>query len=583
MLREAQAAGDESATTGIPIDEVSAMRAERREQARANAREGLEGYNEAVERTIERGAPEDGVARDLAMTRFQAAGRGLSRRDFLKGASMTAAAAALAGSTVLRPSTASAVSQPKIVIVGGGAAGLRCANRLWTRSGWTSTIYEWDDHLGGRLETLRNYFSNGQIAEMHGEYISSEHSATLNLASSYNLKLDDTNVVPVGVDTYWFNGSRYTQAQLDSDWSKTYWAVFNNAVKSVPWPQTYNKHSSKGVTWDKMTVPQWISANLPGGSGTQFARLCLEDVISEYGGDPSDQSALNLTFLLGYDDSAGGKGYQPQSSPVLAGTDERWHITGGNDQLITNMYNQVASHIGVNYGYQLVSIVKQSSGQFTCTFQVGTSTQTVTNIDRLVLALPFSTLRKVDLSKAGFTTLKMNAINNLGYGTNSKIIVQTNGRPWNTDGYTGSMQTDSGIDGAWELNYQTKNYSSPTALLLAFPGGVNGAGLGAKYGLTVDEGPAPAQMVTDYLAKLEQVLPGITAAYNGKAWYNVGPVDPHILGAWSYWRVGQYTTFSRYEGVAEGNAHFCGEHADFNFQGFIEGAIASGERVAAEV
>jgi len=90
-----------------------------------------------------------------------------------------------------------------------------------------------------------------------------------------------------------------------------------------------------------MNVPQWIDQYVKGSTAGQFGRLCLQDVIDEYGGEPADQSALNLTMILGYDDSTGGRGFQPTTAPILAGTDERWHIVGGNDQLVTNMVNQL--------------------------------------------------------------------------------------------------------------------------------------------------------------------------------------------------------------------------------------------------
>ena len=39
----------------------------------------------------------------------------------------------------------------------------------------------------------------------------------------------------------------------------------------------------------------------------------------------------------------------------------------------------------------------------------------------------------------------------------------------------------------------------------------------------------------------------------------------------------------RYEGVQEGNIHFAGEHTDPEEQGFLNGAVTSGERAASEV
>ena len=52
MLREAQAACGESMATGIPIDEVTGMRAARSARQRAVAREAVEAYNDSVCRVI---------------------------------------------------------------------------------------------------------------------------------------------------------------------------------------------------------------------------------------------------------------------------------------------------------------------------------------------------------------------------------------------------------------------------------------------------------------------------------------------------------------------------------------------------
>jgi hypothetical protein len=41
--------------------------------------------------------------------------------------------------------------------------------------------------------------------------------------------------------------------------------------------------------------------------------MCLQNVIDEYGSDPADQSALNLSMILRYYDSANGRGLQPKT------------------------------------------------------------------------------------------------------------------------------------------------------------------------------------------------------------------------------------------------------------------------------
>ena len=65
--------------------------------------------------------------------------------------------------------------------------------------------------------------------------------------------------------------------------------------------------------------------------------------------------------------------------------------------------------------------------------------------------------------------------------------------------------------------------------------------------------------------------------------YSDPNINPHLDGAYSQYRVGQYTTFSGIEGVPEGNIHFAGEHTSQDFQGFMEGGVTTGERAAREI
>jgi monoamine oxidase len=55
------------------------------------------------------------------------------------------------------------------------------------------------------------------------------------------------------------------------------------------------------------------------------------------------------------------------------------------------------------------------------------------------------------------------------------------------------------------------------------------------------------------------------------------------LGSYACWKVGQYTKFAGYEGVAQGACHFAGEHCSVNFQGFMEGGAQEGARAAREI
>src|SRR5580692_6513158 len=116
----------------------------------------------------------------------------------------------LAASAAILPRRSFAIGQPRVAIVGGGMAGLTCALKLWQDKGVQAQIYEWDSRVGGRIQTLRDYFQNGQTTEQHAEFISSEHKATKDLVRRFGLSLESTYADPSGVkDTYWFSGKRY--------------------------------------------------------------------------------------------------------------------------------------------------------------------------------------------------------------------------------------------------------------------------------------------------------------------------------------------------------------------------------------
>ena len=96
-------------------------------------------------------------------------------------------------------------------------------------------------------------------------------------------------------------------------------------------------------------------------------------------------------------------------------------------------------------------------------------------------------------------------------------------------------------------------------------------------------GRLPAALATEFLTRISPVIPGLSAAYNDRVSFDDWPANPWTLGSYSYWKVGQYSTIAGAEREIDGACHFAGEHTSIDSQGYLNGAVESGERAAREV
>src|SRR4029434_10446219 len=114
---------------------------------------------------------------------------------------------------------------------------------------------------------------------------------------------------------------------------------------------------------------------------------------------------------------------------------------------------KLASLLGsqINTGQALVALRRNPDGAYTLTFQISDQFTDVT-ADYRVLAVPLSILKNsVDLTQAGFSELKMIAIQELVIGSNSKLNVQFNSRPWGAVGCNGETYSDRGYQATWDV------------------------------------------------------------------------------------------------------------------------------------
>jgi monoamine oxidase len=481
----------------------------------------------------------------------------MRRRDVIAGA------AAVAATATLSRWKAFAAAEPTVGIVGAGLAGLSCAREL-ARRGVGAAVYEaLEDRVGGRCASIAGLFP-GQVVERGGELIDNQHKTMLSYAQEFKLAREDYNKRP-GETFYSFGGSLHDESELVDEFRDFNLAMRRDLQQSTGAP-TAASHNDADVALDNTNLLEYLESR---GAGPLLKAWVAVGYGAEYGLEIDRQSCLNFLLFIHADKRS-------KFAPWGVASDERWHIVGGNQQIS----EAIAARLGpgaLERGARLLRVRGTSSGQYELTFARGASTFTRTH-RAVVLAIPFTVLREVQLD-VELPDWKRQAIQELGYGTNAKMMVGFDGPFWIDLGSNGAGYSDQADHQThWETSWTRA--TAEHAVLTDYSHGPRGAALGGD----------PQQDAERWLSALESLYPGALSRatrsggdlrVHAENWTR----NPNAKGSYTCYLPGQFTSLAENEGKRVGRIHFAGEHADsfYSWQGFMEGAALSGLRAASEV
>jgi monoamine oxidase len=470
-----------------------------------------------------------------------------SRRQLLA----VSASAALAGLGVAH--ARSSGGTPRIAIVGGGLAGLYAAYRL-QRAGYLATIYEGASRIGGRVYTARDLLGPRLTTELGGEFIDSNHLDMLALAKRFGLELLDMQSTGERTlrDAYFFGGRHYRPAQVVEAF-RPLAARMEADLTHVGETVSYREHgNARGL--DRTSVAEYLHRI---GARGWIADLLTVAYVTEYGLDAGEQSALNLLFLIGTDLKRGFK--------IFGESDERYKVRGGNEQIVRRLAETVEGQL--RFDHRLTAIRPRGRG-FTLTFERSASVPVDVPADLVLLTLPFTTLREVEIG-VELPPVKRRAIQELGYGNSAKLFLGFAERVWRAGGFTGEAFSDEPFQLAWD-----NSRLQPTSFggLTLYAGG--------RAALVLGEG-TPDEQAERLMPGVDAVFPGARGKSNGRVDRFHWPSHPFTRAGYACYKPGQWTSIGGAEGEPVGNLHFAGEHCSVDFQGFMNGAAETG-RVAAD-
>jgi monoamine oxidase len=485
---------------------------------------------------------------------------------------------------------------PRIAIVGAGIAGLTAALTLQD-AGLACTVYEAAERVGGRMHSDAATWDagagkgTGMVSEWCGEFIDYDHTTLHKLIHRFGL---ETVALERGrgaraPSLMYIGGGFYPPDEVARDFAALV-PRLQQQMADAGFPTTYNHYTEEGHRLDQLSAYAWIEQYIAGGHESRLGRYLDRGCTGLYGLDTSEQSALNLVYLFAARIPTHGS---TRAGPLQGSS----KIEGGNARLPLAIAGSLPAEC-IQLGHRLVALERAGDGAGDGEADAGVALTLATahgdvreRYDRVILALPFSTLRRVDFERAGFDARKRTAIEELGFGTISKLFMQFDQPYWYADGpwpspHNGFFITDLDIQTLWD---GSDGSSGAEALLVDYTSGQRGAAYAppGPYTSTVDADAGAVATVQQYahesLRQLERVFPGISAHYTGRAALSYSTGDPTLLGSYSCWRVGQYTRIGGYERVRQGPIHFAGEHCSVEFQGYMEGAAREGVRAAREI
>ena len=509
--------------------------------------------------TIAHKSRETGIPADelLGMLTDRTLNSPISRRRLLHGG--LAAAGAVAAATFTRDgggAFAQKGGRSPILVVGAGIAGLTAAYRLG-QAGVRADIIEATNRVGGRIRTIPKVAGTLIPAELGGEYIDTGHTNLISLATELGLRAIDLFEVERGLvkDTFFFEGRRYPLEQIIADFALLATKISSD-LEAVGDEISYLDFTETAERLDNLSIDEYIDQ---ADTSTLLRQLLRVAYTVFYGRDSEEQSALNLVFLIGS---------EPDSFELYGNSDERYQIDGGNSQIIDRLAGKLSGSIEV--GTVLEAITLLPDGRYRVSLRSGQSAFDRT-YERVLLTLPFSTLRDVNIN-VPLPQPKRRAIEELGYGTNSKLITGYRSRIWR-ELYrsTASVYSDLGFQSTREA---TPFAPTPNGLITNLTGGKQGLSMGAG---------TPEDQAQRFLNQFERVFPGVSNLRTGKAVRAYWPGERFFKGSYSCYLVGQWTQMYGVEGERVGNLFFAGEHTSLEAQGYMEGGCETGQRAAAEI
>jgi monoamine oxidase len=435
------------------------------------------------------------------------------------------------------------LSGTSVIVAGAGLAGLAAAHDL-LNFGAKVTVFDARDRVGGRVWTIRDGLADGQHAEAGGDMIDDAHGEIRRLATEYKLTI--TQILRGGFG--YVRSDRSGRPRIASGRTARGWDRVATQLSDLIRPyrlaeQRWDSPIATAIA--RQSVAAWLDQHRADGE----LRAIAVGLRGFFLADPEELSLIALVDQFG----------------STEGMSEAWYrIEGGNDRLAAAIAARLGERIKLKS--EVVAVSQRGPGvRVTVKDAQG---QSHTSCDFVVLALPASTLRRIPMTPS-LPARQHDAIAALRYGRATKTLLQFARPFWRVRGQPRAFGSPFSFGAAWDGNEEQRR--GPGILTLV----AGGSASDETQALVAKEGPAGLVRALDWLGSRGQAL----IASRQIVWEH----DPYARGGYAYFDPAFDPDLRAWLSRPAGRLFFAGEHTSIRWQGYMNGAVESGRRAAAEV